>query len=219
MIEPIVKLCGNRSAADIKKSASSHASHLGFIFVGGTKRYVRPERAGQWVRATRPKQKLVGVFVNPTVDYLEEVLSFIPLDVIQLHGSETVSDILHIKAFINLPVWKVIKHNDNAFQEMEVFKGVADGYVVDSKVRGAHGGTGISFDWSTVKEYSRLANEQNVPCLIAGGITPENIRELLEHEPEGIDISSGIETKEQKDLHKIQSILKEVNQHAKTSIS
>ncbi|WP_173917253.1 phosphoribosylanthranilate isomerase [Halobacillus sp. Marseille-Q1614] len=210
---PVVKLCGNRSAADVEKSASSNASHLGFIFVRGTKRYVRPERVRQWIRTTRPKQKLVGVFVNPSVELLEEVLSFISLDVIQLHGSETVSEILQIKASFNLPVWKVIKHHGDAFKEMEVFKGVADGYVVDSKVRGAHGGTGVSFDWSTVEEYSRIANEQNVPCLIAGGITPENVGELLEHEPEGIDISSGIETNEQKDIYKIQSILKEVNQH------
>ncbi|MFG6149760.1 phosphoribosylanthranilate isomerase [Halobacillus sp. B23F22_1] len=213
MREPLVKLCGNRSAGDVEKSASSNATHLGFIFVRRTKRYVRPERVGQWIRQTQPKQKLVGVFVNPTVEQLEEVLTFVSLDVIQLHGSETVSEILKIKEAFGLPVWKVVHHSEGALEQMEVFKGVADGYVIDSKVKGAHGGTGVSFDWSTVEDYVRVSNEQNVTCFIAGGITPENIDQLLDHEPEGVDISSGIETNEQKDLYKIQAIMKEVGRH------
>ncbi|MCP3029023.1 phosphoribosylanthranilate isomerase [Halobacillus sp. A5] len=218
MREPLVKLCGNRSASDVEKSANSNATHLGFIFVRKTKRYVRPERVGQWVRRTKPQQKLVGVFVNPTMEQLEEVLTFVSLDVIQLHGSETVSEILKIKEAFGLPVWKVVHHSDNAMQQMEIFKGVADGYVIDSKVKGAHGGTGVSFDWSTVEEYVRVANEQNVSCFIAGGITPDNVEQLLDHEPEGIDISSGIETNEQKDIYKIQAIMKEVGRHV-TSFS
>ncbi|MCP3030234.1 phosphoribosylanthranilate isomerase [Halobacillus sp. A1] len=212
--EPLVKLCGNRSASDVEKSASSNATHLGFIFVKKTKRYVRPERVGQWVRRTKPKQKLVGVFVDPTIEQLEEVLSFVSLDVIQLHGSETVSNILQIKEAVGLPVWKVVHHRDGALEQMEIYKGVADGYVIDSKVEGAYGGTGVSFDWSTVEDYVRVANEQNVSCLIAGGITPENVSQLLGHHPEGIDISSGIETNEQNDLYKIQAIMKEVDRHA-----
>ncbi|MFC7063884.1 phosphoribosylanthranilate isomerase [Halobacillus seohaensis] len=216
--EPLVKLCGNRSANDVEKSASSHATHLGFIFVRKTKRYVRPERVGQWIRRTRPKQKLVGVFVDPTIEQLDEVLSFVSLDVIQLHGSETVSNILQIKEAFGLPVWKVVHHQDGAVHQMELFKGVTDGYVIDSKVEGTHGGTGVSFDWSTVEDYVKIANDQNVSCFIAGGINPGNVAQLLAHEPEGIDISSGIETNHQKDIYKIQAIMKEVDRHV-TSFS
>ncbi|MGI8314893.1 phosphoribosylanthranilate isomerase [Halobacillus mangrovi] len=213
MREPLVKFCGNRSLSDVAKTSSSDATHLGFIFVRKTKRYVRPELVGRWVKQIRPKQKLVGVFVEPRMDVIEEVLHFVDLDVIQLHGNETVSDLLKIKEATGLPVWKVIHHQNEGRKQMDLFQGVADGYVIDSKVKGAHGGTGVRFDWEAVPEYRDLAIEQGVPCLIAGGINPDNVGELLAYRPDGIDLSSGIEENEQKDLSKVQTIMKEVEQN------
>lgn len=213
MKEPIVKLCGNRSLSDVAKTTSSSATHIGFIFVKRTKRYVRPEHVGRWIKRIRPKQRLVGVFVNPTIDEIEEVLHFVPLDVIQLHGSEKVSDLLSVKEAFGLPVWKVIHHQKSGAEQMDLFQGVADGYVIDSKVKGASGGTGVSFDWDAVPSYKKIAKEQGVPILIAGGITPANVKGLLSYAPEGIDISSGIEVKEQKDISKIQAIMKEVERN------
>ncbi|UOQ92571.1 phosphoribosylanthranilate isomerase [Halobacillus shinanisalinarum] len=213
MYEPLVKLCGNRSLSDVEKTASSSATHLGFIFVNKTKRYVRPEQVGRWIRKVRPKQKLVGVFVDPSIDQLDEVLAFAPLDVIQLHGNETVSEVLKIKETFGLPVWKVIHHQANGQEQMDLFQGVADGYVIDSKVDGAHGGTGVQFDWEAIQSYKQMANDHNVSCFIAGGINPDNIKQLMTHEPDGIDISSGIETNGQKDINKIQAVLKEVDHH------
>ena len=49
------------------------------------------------------------------------------------------------------------------------------------------GGSGTPFDW-------RLLGRVAPPRLwIAGGITPQNVGELLEHDPFGIDVSSGVE--------------------------
>ncbi|KHE67305.1 phosphoribosylanthranilate isomerase, partial [Halobacillus sp. BBL2006] len=148
-----------------------------------------------------------------TLDEIEEVLHFVDLDVIQLHGNETVSDLLKIKEATGLPVWKVIHHQNDGRKQMDLFQGVADGYVIDSKVKGAYGGTGVRFDWEAVPGYRDFALEQGVPCLIAGGINTENIGELLSHKPEGIDLSSGIEMNEQKDISKVQTIMKEVERN------
>ncbi|MGR9047158.1 phosphoribosylanthranilate isomerase [Halobacillus faecis] len=213
MKEPIVKLCGNRSLSDVAKTSSSQASHLGFIFVRRTKRYVRPEYVGRWVKKIRPRQKIVGVFIEPTIEEIEEILHFVPLDVIQLHGNETVSQLLRIKEAFGLPVWKVVHHQSNGIKQMEVFRGVADGYIVDSKVDGASGGTGVRFDWDAVPTYQKEAYDQGVACLIAGGIKPENVTELLHYRPDGIDLSSGIEIGDGKDIGKIQAIMKEVEQN------
>ncbi|MGV2620485.1 UNVERIFIED_CONTAM: phosphoribosylanthranilate isomerase [Halobacillus marinus] len=213
MKEPIVKLCGNRSLSDVAKTTSSEATHLGFIFVRRTKRYVRPEAVARWIRKIRPKQKLVGVFIEPTLEELEQILHFVPLDVIQLHGNETVSQLLRIKEAFGLPVWKVIHHQENGMNQMEIFQGVADGYVIDSKVDGQAGGTGVRFDWEAVPSYQSAAYEQGVPCLIAGGIRRENVAELLTYDPDGIDLSSGIESNETKDIGKIQAVMKEVERN------
>lgn len=213
MKEPLVKLCGNRSLEDLTKTASSSATHLGFIFVNRTKRYVRPEQVGRWLKKVRPNQKLVGVFVDPTISEIEEVLRFVPLDVIQLHGNETVGTLLSVKEATGLPIWKVIHHEQDGEAQMEIFQGVADGYVIDSKVKGAHGGTGVQFDWAAIPTYKALAEQQGVPFLVAGGVNPENVTDLLGYAPDGIDLSSGSETNDQKDIAKIQAIMKEVERN------
>ncbi|SEA15120.1 phosphoribosylanthranilate isomerase [Thalassobacillus cyri] len=210
MREPLVKLCGNRSKQDLAYSADSQATHLGFIFVPGTKRYVRPERAGRWINEVNPDQTLVGVFVEPTIEELEIVLHYVPLDIIQLHGNETVSEVLQIKEHFSLPVWKVIHHADFGVDYMHLFKGAVDGFVVDSKVKGVYGGTGVQFDWEAVPAYRKEAERQGVPCLIAGGITAENAGEVLSYYPGGIDLSSGTETENKKDRNKIQALMREV---------
>ncbi|WP_181350666.1 phosphoribosylanthranilate isomerase [Thalassobacillus sp. CUG 92003] len=218
MNQPLLKLCGNRSEQDVIESAASNATHLGFIFVQGTKRYVYPEQVKRWINATEPRQQLVGVFIEPTIEQLEVVLEFVPLDIIQLHGNETVSEVLKIKENFNLPVWKVVHHSKHGLDYMNLFHGAVDGYVIDSKVKGAYGGTGVSFDWEAIQDYQIEAKKQGVPCLTAGGITPENVHELLSYHPRGIDISSGTETEERKDPKKIKAIMEEVEQYD-TSLS
>ncbi|GGD01746.1 N-(5'-phosphoribosyl)anthranilate isomerase [Thalassobacillus devorans] len=218
MTEPLVKLCGNRSKQDLAYSADSQATHLGFIFVQGTKRYVRPELVGRWLYEIKPHQKLVGVFVEPTLEELEIVLHYVPLDIIQLHGNETVSEVLQIKEHFAVPVYKVIHHADFGVDYMHLFKGAVDGFVVDSKVKGAYGGTGVRFDWKAIPSYMKEAEHQGVPCLIAGGITDENAAEVLNYHPGGIDLSSGTETDNKKDRNKIQALMREVENYG-TSIS
>ncbi|MBM7553757.1 phosphoribosylanthranilate isomerase [Thalassobacillus pellis] len=213
MTTPLVKLCGNRSLQDLKYSSESSATHLGFIFVKGTKRYVRPERAGRWVSDVEPSQKLVGVFIEPTLEELEIALHYIPLDIIQLHGNETVSEVLKIKESFDIPVWKVIHHADFGIDYMRLFQGAVEGFVIDSKVAGAYGGTGVKFDWEAIPAYTREAEKQGVPCLVAGGINHINVTDVLDHYPHGIDLSSGTETEDAKDRKKIEVLMREVERY------
>lgn len=51
------------------------------------------------------------------------------------------------------------------------------------------GGTGRRFDWS------QLAPRAPRFAFVAGGISPENVHELMDFEPWGIDVSSGVESR------------------------
>lgn len=218
MAGTIVKLCGNKSKEDLIHSAQSSATHLGFIFVPGTKRYVNATSLKEWISDIRPNQKIVGVFVEPPLHFIDYVLEHVPLDVIQLHGNETVPYILNVKETFQLPIWKAIHHGEEGLSHMRLFSGVVDGYVVDSKVKGAYGGTGVTFDWEAIPDYKKESERQGVSCLIAGGIQPNNVRNILAYQPQGIDLSSGIETNDQKDPIKIEALMREVEQYD-TSIS
>lgn len=189
---PLLKYCGNHSVEDVVVTANSKASYLGFVFAP-SKRCVTGEQVRQWLANVRVGQQLVGVFVNATIEEIEKVLIDVPLDVIQCHGAETPEFIKELKQRCNKLVWKVIHHSETGLETMKKYRGVVDGFVIDSKIPGLAGGTGVTFDWEAIPNYQQEAEFQQVSCFIAGGINPNTVQDLLQYNPIGIDLSSGIE--------------------------
>ncbi|WP_090234091.1 phosphoribosylanthranilate isomerase [Fictibacillus solisalsi] len=188
-----VKYCGCRSREDLELVKSSSAGYAGFIFAQ-SKRRVRPEEVSCWIKELQPvPQKIVGVFVNSSIEEIEQALKVLPLDVIQCHGDETPQFLKLLKKKTGKIIWKAVRHEEEGWKALAGYAGVADGYVIDARVEGAYGGTGTAFDWEAVPFYLEAASVQEVPCFIAGGISASNITRLLRYQPHGIDISSGIE--------------------------
>ncbi|RLP90426.1 phosphoribosylanthranilate isomerase [Geobacillus stearothermophilus] len=210
-----LKYCGNRSAEDVRAALASGADYLGFIFAD-SKRRVSPAEVKRWL-ASAPLggKQLVGVFVNAAAEQIAAVTAELPLHIIQCHGRETPNEVAAVKEVTRRAVWKAIHHDDGALEAMKQYAGMADGYVVDSRVAGLWGGTGVAFDWEAVPRYLEEAARQGVPCFIAGGVTPDNIERLLLYRPDGIDISSGIETDGRKDPKKMKQIEEKITYWAK----
>jgi phosphoribosylanthranilate isomerase len=198
-IVPLLKYCGNYSFEDVQITANSRANYLGFIFAE-SKRSVTVHQVKQWLEQIQIPQKIVGVFVNASLEEIESVSRQVRLDVIQCHGEETPDFILTLKAAISQQIWKVVHHSENGLEKMKQYEGLVDGYVVDSKVSGQRGGTGQTFDWSSIPSYQKEAFRQQVPIFIAGGINPQTVKELLLYQPVGIDLSSGIEENGRKSI-------------------
>ncbi|WP_369683832.1 tryptophan synthase subunit beta [Salipaludibacillus sp. LMS25] len=210
---PLLKFCGITSKTDFAQVVASEADMLGVIFAK-SKRQVMPHRVAEWKEAypLSKRQKLSGVFVNETVSKLLEIVKVAKVDAIQCHGTESPAEVAEIKRRSGLDVFKTIHHHDEAISEMREYEGIVDGFVVDTKTADAWGGTGTQFDWKAVPAYEREAKRQGVPCLIAGGVTPENVLQLLAYKPSGIDLSSGIETDGRKDERKMNDMSKYVNE-------
>jgi len=65
------------------------------------------------------------------------------------------------------------------------------------------GGTGETHDWVLARSVA-----QQTPIFLAGGLTPENVCEAIQHvHPWGVDVSSGVETNGKKDVKKIQAFV------------
>ncbi len=204
MKTPELKLCGNRSLEDWQTVRLSGVQYAGFIFANSVRR-VSNEEVAKWLEDYPPQDKMqiVGVFVNPELEELAETVSEVPLDIIQLHGKETPAFAAKIKQMTGKQVWKVLHHGDGALSDMSRYSDSVDGYVVDTKLPGQWGGTGKRFDWKAIPDYQNKAEKQNVPLFIAGGVNPDNVRELMDYMPDGIDVSSGIEMDDKKDRTKI----------------
>jgi len=77
---------------------------------------------------------------------------------------------------------------------------------------GGAGGAGTTFAWSLLGE--------GAPdhVFVAGGITPDNIAELLRHQPWGLDVSSGVECAPGvKDEGRMRELFRSVRRHAEVS--
>lgn len=223
-----VKICGLKDTRTLAAVMELPVDYIGFLFAK-SKRQVTPEQAGAMVRLVNERRKrgqpaplTVGVFVDPTEEQLDEAMRESPLDIVQLHGAETpafcsrVRERYRVRVFRVFSVSEVSGHDDRGGRAtaiadaLDPYAGCVDGLLLDT----AGGGTGRTFEWSLIPDYSEWAKRRGIPLLVAGGLTPDNVGELLEsYEPDGVDVSSGVETDGVKDIAKIQAFVERVKRH------
>ncbi|MFZ4452285.1 phosphoribosylanthranilate isomerase [Salibacterium aidingense] len=214
MKRPMVKLCGLQSEEDVITASRSNADFAGFV-MAESKRRVSPEAAKSWLEAhPLPGKKIAALFVNAPLTDIQTAVDVLSPDIIQCHGTETCQEVEDIKSGTSLKVWKAIPHDEEALNKMKEYAGVVDGFVIDAKVKGAWGGTGQRFDWSHVPQYVSFGSKARLPVLIAGGITPYNVEDLLSYSPWGIDISSGIEKNGKKEESLVMELEKRLSNDA-----
>ncbi|MGY4690102.1 phosphoribosylanthranilate isomerase [Salibacterium sp. K-3] len=215
MTGPKLKLCGLHSLEDVMTVSRSGADTAGFV-MAESRRRVFPEDVKSWLEACPlPGKNIAALFVNAAAADIDHAVKVLNPDIIQCHGTETPQDLKQIKGAFGKEIWKAVPHDEEAPAKMEEYIGVCDGFVVDAKVKGAWGGTGQRFDWAHVPQYVSFGRRHNIPVLIAGGVTPENVEDLVRFHPWGVDVSSGIETKGKKDGALVTELEKRLNRNEK----
>lgn len=199
-----VKFCGMRRIEDIEYANECRPDYVGFILSQGFKRSVSAEDFLALEKRLDKNIKKVGVFVNERPHNILDIAEH--LDVIQLHGDEDHSTVLYYSEKTKCEIWKAVRAKSP--EEIERFQwNHIDKLLIDSFSENAYGGTGKRINTEIVKN-AKITK----PFFIAGGITAENVSEIVRDvRPYGIDLSSGIETEGFKDLqkmHKIMEILK-----------
>lgn len=178
-----VKVCGVTREQDAVAAAEAGADAIGLNFWSGSKRYVTPQRARDIVRAMPPLVQAVGVFVNATADEIRRVVDETGIGAVQLHGDEPPEACEGLR----VPVIKAFR-----VDESTDFAAVAR-YPVQAVLFDAPGATfgghGTTFDWSL------LPARVDVPVVLAGGLTPENVADAVRMvRPWAVDVASGVET-------------------------
>lgn len=176
-----IKLCGMTRQQDVEKAQELGADAIGFIFAPSSRR-ITPEVAAEISRDISITK--VGVFVDENADTIHRAIYTCDLDFLQLHGDESPE----FCAGFDIPVIKAFRVKNmetlNALPEYQHTWKV----LLDAWVAGQYGGTGVQLDPAL------LGTADMRRTIIAGGITPENVGNLLDRlSPFGLDISSGIE--------------------------
>lgn len=200
-----IKICGLKSENDIKIVNKYKPDYIGFI-LAPSKRQISYEVAKTLKALLNPSILVVGVFVNECMEVIETYAKEKIIDVIQLHGDESLEMIRDLKRRVSIPIIKAIRVKDEEqfHQLMPYVNQVSADYLLfDTYHEGLYGGSGKSFDWEVLKVVER-------PYFLAGGIGLHNIVSACQLRPFGIDVSSGVETDGSKDAHKVRALIQAV---------
>jgi phosphoribosylanthranilate isomerase len=193
-MKPDIKICGLKTAEAIDRAAARGATHIGFIFFPKSPRNIAPEDAAELADRVRGRVKIVAVTVDADDEELDDIVSMLRPDMLQLHGHESPERVLHVKALYGLPVIKAMSISDAAdLERVDAYIGVADRFLFDAKApEGSDlpGGNGISFDWNLMASL-----DGSVDYMLSGGLNKDNVAlALASTRASGVDVSSGVES-------------------------
>ncbi len=176
-----IKICGLTRVADVDVVNELLPDYVGFVFAGGSRRFLSPAAALRLRDRLDPSITVAGVFVDAEVSLIADLCRDGVIDVAQLHGNEPDTVVRRLQR--TLPVMKAIQASRGGDVAGAANSSPADLVLVDAGT----GGTGRTFDWSLTVGIER-------PFFLAGGLSPDNICEAIAQvAPFGVDVSSGVE--------------------------
>lgn len=193
-----IKICGITKLEQGQAIAQLGATALGFICVEQSPRYISPEQIAAIVAALptdaltgHPIIDRVGVFVNATLEVIQQTVTIGHLNVVQLHGSESPEFCQQLRQ--HLPGIELIKalriRTIEDCTQASHYQSCVDTLLLDAYDPKLAGGTGKTIDWQILQQF-----QPECPWFLAGGLTPENVLVALQQvTPDGIDLSSGVE--------------------------
>jgi phosphoribosylanthranilate isomerase len=223
-----IKICGIKTLPDALAAIKAGADYLGFNFYPKSVRFIEKSACAEItsvLKREHPHIKLVGVFVNSSVDEVKDILETCSLDLAQLHGDEK----LEMLASFNGKAFKAIRLSAQSVDPSvytcasaqcrrpflkSVPESALPAFLVDAAVKGVYGGSGVTADWSAAAELAK-----KYPLLLAGGLTPENVADAVRQvKPWGVDVASGVESAPgEKDAAKMSAFVKAVKTESKVS--
>jgi phosphoribosylanthranilate isomerase len=196
-IDFVVKICGITEEEDGGVALACGANSLGFNFYRQSPRYLTFDRARELIEALPGDYLRVGVFVNPTESELNEALSSVRLDVIQLHGNHCATPPSGVRVWRSVAVPATIPPGETA-----------EAFLLDSPTP-QFGGSGRTFDWSLAAGFPHRA-------ILAGGLDATNVAEAVRAaRPWGVDACSRLESQPgRKDASRVRAFIQAALQEA-----
>jgi phosphoribosylanthranilate isomerase len=188
-----VKICGLTRPADARAVAAAGARYMGLVFFERSPRHVELDVAREIALEAPPGLAKVALTVDMADAAIDGLLEVVPLDMLQLHGSESPERVAELRDRTGLPVMKAVGVADaHDLPRLGEYADAADQILVDAKpAPGAAlpGGNGLAFDWRLLE-----GRRWPGPWMLAGGLTAETVAEAVRLTgARQVDVSSGVE--------------------------
>jgi len=203
-----VKICGITSGEDARMVVDAGVDALGLVFYEKSPRFITVSQAAEISHLVPAFVSCVALFKDADEAFIRAVLQQVEVDLIQFHGSENADFCEQFdRPYIKALGMKGQQNNvDYLIASAEHYHS-AKALLLDGHLPGQAGGTGESFDWSSIVVIEK-------PVVLAGGLTPENIGQAIKTvHPYAVDVSSGVESSPGiKDKEKVARFMGEVMQ-------
>ncbi|MHC3378312.1 phosphoribosylanthranilate isomerase [Haloarcula sp. H-GB5] len=186
-----VKICGVTGEEDRDAVVAAGADAVGVIHgvTVDTPREVSEGTAETLVGGVPPFVTSVLVTMPTTVQEAVRRIDRIEPDAVQVHDSLSPAELGALDSRITQNIVAVVEAGEPAIGD---YAAHADALLVDSVDADGGGGTGETHDWERTRD---LVDSLDVPVVLAGGLTPENVAEAVETvEPFAVDVASGVES-------------------------
>jgi len=196
------KICGVTSVEDAELAVEAGAWAVGLIFHRPSPRACAPAEAERIAAAVRRRALVAGVFLNHPLDQIARVHDRIGFDVVQLHGDEGAAFAAEVGRRTGAKVAKAARVRDAGdVRHLDAFRSV-DFHLVDGP------GGGETVDPALLRN-----RRSDIPLILAGGLTPENVAAAIEVvEPFAVDVASGVEAEPgHKDPERLRAFLAAVD--------
>jgi phosphoribosylanthranilate isomerase len=189
-----VKICGLSDSDGVDAAARAGAAYVGFVFFPRSPRAVTLAQAAQLALLVPSGVAKVALTVDADDAMLDAITAAVPLDMLQLHGSETPARVAGVRARYGLPVMKAVGiSGPDDLAALDAYGKAADQLLIDAKPAVdavLPGGNGLAFDWRLI-----AGRRWPVPWMLAGGLTPGNAAEAVRLTgARQLDVSSGVES-------------------------
>lgn len=193
MTDTRVKICGLTRPEDLVAVEMARVTYGGFVFFPKSPRNLTPEAARALAVDAPVGLAKVALVVNADNDFLDAITDVVPLDMLQLQGSETPERVAEIRDRYGLPVMKAIGIGSaEDLPQIDRYAPVVDQLLVDTKPpkdAKLPGGNGVRFDWSLLQ-----GRRWPRPWMLAGGLTKDNVAEAIRVTGAlQVDVSSAVE--------------------------
>jgi phosphoribosylanthranilate isomerase len=205
-----VKICGLKTVDALDAALDAGADYVGLVVYPPSPRYVAPKAAAPLADRARGRSAIVALVVDADDDLIDQIITHVRPDVLQLQGRETPSRTAAIRARTGCPIMKAVPVASEAeVRAASVFETVADLILFDAKApAGATGmlpgGNGLTFDWQILAPAIGRFD-----FVLAGGLTAANVATAIRlARPYAVDVSSGVESSPGiKDAERIRAFL------------
>lgn len=191
----MAKICGLNAPDAVAAAVAGGAGHIGLVFYPPSPRYVTPSRAAALAAEVPRAVGKVGLFVDAADDTLAAALDEVDLDLLQLHGDESVDQVAAVRARFGVPVMKAICVScESDVAAADAYAEVADWLLFDARapkeLAGAlPGGNALVFDWRLIAR-----RRWPVPWMLSGGLAADTVAEAVGITgARVVDVSSGVE--------------------------